>query len=93
MALAILILFLPSQKTLAEIKYTPQNLQVINEFRCLSRLEQEKIVNCFADNLMLQNEIAKITKPPPLLSSWQIIAISTLGGVVGGLILAQQLHH
>lgn len=79
---------LPSQKTLA-LNLQPQTK---NGYECLSRAQKENITDCFQENLECHLQINKLTAPPSILSSWEVIAISALGGVVGGMVLANQLN-
>jgi hypothetical protein len=81
----ILILIVIYPSTLAQA--LPQKY----DFSCLSRDMKEEIESCFLQNDYCHAELKKVTTPS-VSSSWQVIGLAALGGILGGMVLTQQLR-
>lgn len=79
-----------SEKTSAELENL-KPAEIVDG--CLTRDEKEKIVTCFQENALCHTDLAKVIAPPAIETSWESYALALLGGVVGGMVLNQQLRH
>ncbi len=75
------------QKNLAEVNLVPSS------FACLSRPQKEAIDICFKQNESCHAALVTAITAPAPVGEWQWISIAVLGGLAGGLVLAQQLRH
>ncbi len=84
--LAMLTLCLLCQKTQA-LELSPQP----DQMGCLTRDQKERIVICFEENAACHLALEKSAKAPE--PDWEITALSTLAGVLGGILIGAQINH
>ncbi len=85
--IAILILSWP--KTLSAVP-SVSNI----DFKCLTTEQKQSIAICYDENFQCHQtliEMAKVSEPKP--TDWEIVIMSALGGILGGVVLQNQLHH
>lgn len=62
-------------------------------YNCLSRNQVERIVNCFDQNAACHTALEDATTPPETPSQWKNFMLIAMAGLVGGVVLSQQLRH
>ena len=81
---AMLILLLSSQELSAAVNLQP------SPKLCIDRETEEKFVNCFETNLACHDALKRISADQT--ASWETIALAVAGGLVAGMVLAQQIR-
>ncbi len=80
----MMILTLNSPKTWAEVNLHPKTV-------CIDREQEEKFVICFEQNMLCHQALRNSVAAPH--ADWQVIAIAIAGGIIAGLVAAEQMRH
>ncbi len=59
---------------------------------CIDRIEEEKFVVCFEENLLCHNALSKMSSEPKVIT-WQVITMTALGGLLSGLLVESRTRH
>lgn len=88
----LLMFLLMLSLMLCSVKTSAQNITTLN-WSCLTREQKESIVIAIAENDECHKALEKATAAPAIAESWESIALVIALGFVGGMVLAQQIHH
>lgn len=83
--LLMISLSLLQQNISAEVNLLPKPLT------CLDRGQLEKAVSCCEKNEACHQALEKSAQPPS--PGWELLALAIAGGVIGGMVLDNQIHH
>lgn len=92
--LLIPLLLLQSQMTLAQVDPIAEGpISPLKQLSCLSKSQQERIHDAFLENINCHQALKEASTPPPNETPWETIALLIIGGVAGGMVIENQLHH